>query len=272
MKKKGKISPILERDHISWMPFFQWLKFYPSLSERNDVLREAEILHKARFSYILPILGICNEPEFWGIVTEYMPNGSLNELLHRKNEYPDVPWPLRFRILHEIALGVNDLHNMNPPLLHHDLKTQNILLDNEFHVKMNAQECNCLVIWVFHRAKVVIYFFYDHASAVVSKHSSRSHRAQAPDAQAQQPWLTCPAALRHVGSSRTGAQTRVPRISRRTLNHCATREAHKYVLYANYTIVNRYSFSGRHKSYNNELYYIGILLISKFKDTIFSTL
>ncbi|XP_039732959.1 receptor-interacting serine/threonine-protein kinase 2 isoform X3 [Pteropus medius] len=104
-------------------------------SERNDVLREAEILHKARFSYILPILGICNEPEFLGIVTEYMPNGSLNELLHRKTEYPEVAWPLRFRILHEIALGVNYLHNMNPPLLHHDLKTQNILLDNEFHVK-----------------------------------------------------------------------------------------------------------------------------------------
>lgn len=53
------------------------------LSERDDVLREAEILHKARFSYILPILGICIEPEFLGIVTEYMPNGSLNELLHR---------------------------------------------------------------------------------------------------------------------------------------------------------------------------------------------
>ncbi|KAL4842416.1 hypothetical protein H8958_008768 [Nasalis larvatus] len=105
-------------------------------SERKDVLREAEILHKARFSYILPILGICNEPEFLGIVTEYMPNGSLNELLHRKTEYPDVAWPLRFRILHEIALGVNYLHNMTPPLLHHDLKTQNILLDNEFHVKI----------------------------------------------------------------------------------------------------------------------------------------
>lgn len=105
-------------------------------SERNDVLREAEILHKARFSYILPILGICNEPEFLGIVTEYMPNGSLNELLHKKTQYPDVAWPLRFRILHEIALGVNYLHNMTPPLLHHDLKTQNILLDSEFHVKI----------------------------------------------------------------------------------------------------------------------------------------
>ncbi|NXN61008.1 RIPK2 kinase, partial [Rynchops niger] len=105
-------------------------------SDRNHLLKEAEILHKARFSYILPILGICNEPEFLGIVTEYMTNGSLNQLLHGKDVYPDLPWCLRFRILYEIALGVNYLHNMNPPLLHHDLKTQNILLDDEFHVKI----------------------------------------------------------------------------------------------------------------------------------------
>ncbi|KFR01688.1 Receptor-interacting serine/threonine-protein kinase 2, partial [Nipponia nippon] len=105
-------------------------------SDRNHLLKEAEILHKARFSYILPILGICNEPEFLGIVTEYMTNGSLNQLLHGKDVYPDIPWCLRFRMLYEIALGVNYLHNMNPPLLHHDLKTQNILLDDEFHVKI----------------------------------------------------------------------------------------------------------------------------------------
>ncbi|XP_014726239.1 PREDICTED: receptor-interacting serine/threonine-protein kinase 2 isoform X2 [Sturnus vulgaris] len=105
-------------------------------SDRNHLLKEAEILHKARFTYILPILGICNEPEFLGIVTEYMTNGSLNQLLHGKDIYPDIPWCLRFRILYEIALGVNYLHNMNPPLLHHDLKTQNILLDDEFHVKI----------------------------------------------------------------------------------------------------------------------------------------
>ena len=42
--------------------------------------------------------------------------------------------------------------------------------------------------------------------------------AQAPDVQAQQPWLTGPAA-------RTGARTRVPCIGRWTLKHCATREA-----------------------------------------------
>lgn len=54
----------------------------------------------------------------------------------QKDIYPVLAWPLRLRILYEIALGVNFLHNMSPPLLHHDLKTQNILLDSEFHVKV----------------------------------------------------------------------------------------------------------------------------------------
>ena len=54
--------------------------------------------------------------------------------------------------------------------------------------------------------------------------------AQAPDAQAQQLWLTGPAAPRHVGSSQTRARTRVPCIGRQTLNHCATREAPRLFL------------------------------------------
>ena len=49
--------------------------------------------------------------------------------------------------------------------------------------------------------------------------------AQAPDAQAQQLWLTGLVTPWHVGSSQTRARTRVPCIGRRTLNHCATREA-----------------------------------------------
>ena len=50
-------------------------------------------------------------------------------------------------------------------------------------------------------------------------------RAQAPDAQAQQLWLTGRVAPWHVGSSQTRARTRIPCIGRRILNHCATREA-----------------------------------------------
>ena len=49
--------------------------------------------------------------------------------------------------------------------------------------------------------------------------------AQALGAQAQQLWLTGLVAPQHVGSSWTGARTRVPCIGRQILNHCATREA-----------------------------------------------
>ena len=54
--------------------------------------------------------------------------------------------------------------------------------------------------------------------------------AQAPDAQAQQLWLTGLAAPRHAGSSQTRARTRVPCIGRQTLNHCATSEALRKLL------------------------------------------
>ena len=65
-----------------------------------------------------------------------------------------------------------------------------------------------------------------HCCARASHHRGLSCcGAQAPDTQAQQLWLTGPAAPRHVGSSQTRARTRVPCISRQTLNHCATREA-----------------------------------------------
>ena len=67
-----------------------------------------------------------------------------------------------------------------------------------------------------------------HRSARASHHRGLSCcRAQAPDAQAQQLWLMGPVAPRHVGSSQTRARTPVPRIGRRILNHCATREAHR---------------------------------------------
>ena len=54
-------------------------------------------------------------------------------------------------------------------------------------------------------------------------------RAQAPDAQAQQLWLTGLVAPRHVESSQTRAQTHVPCIGRQILNHCATREAQQLI-------------------------------------------
>ncbi|XP_034071380.1 receptor-interacting serine/threonine-protein kinase 2 [Gymnodraco acuticeps] len=137
---RGGFGTVFKAQHSDWRTTvaIKCLKLDNPVEERhrNSLLKEAEVLHKARFNYIIQIFGICNEPEFFCIITEFMSNGSLDQLLHEKDTYPVLAWPLRLRILYEIALGVNFLHNMNPPLLHHDLKTQNILMDGEFHVKI----------------------------------------------------------------------------------------------------------------------------------------
>ena len=65
-----------------------------------------------------------------------------------------------------------------------------------------------------------------HRGARASHHRGLSCcGAQAPDAQAQQLWLTGLVAPRHVGSSQPRARTRVPCIGRQILNHCAIRES-----------------------------------------------
>ncbi|XP_008588085.1 PREDICTED: receptor-interacting serine/threonine-protein kinase 4-like [Galeopterus variegatus] len=109
--------------------------------ERIELLEEAKKMEMAKFRYILPVYGICREPV--GLVMEYMETGSLEKLLASE----PLPWDLRFRIIHETAVGMNFLHCMSPPLLHLDLKPANILLDAHYHVKISdfgLAKCNGL--------------------------------------------------------------------------------------------------------------------------------
>lgn len=69
-----------------------------------------------------------------GLVMEYMERGSLADLQLALNGPP--PWPLTFRIINQIALGMNFLHQLNPPLLHLDLKPSNVLLDDSLNAKV----------------------------------------------------------------------------------------------------------------------------------------
>lgn len=67
-----------------------------------------------------------------GIVTEFMERGSVESLLEALSGPP--PWPLAFRLAHEVALGMNFLHWKN--ILHHDLKPSNVLLNGDLHAKL----------------------------------------------------------------------------------------------------------------------------------------
>lgn len=87
---------------------------------------------KVKFNYIVPIYGLCCDAA--ALVMEYMSNGSLNNLLASHT----LMWPKKFQMIHEASMGMNFLHSMKPPLLHLNLKTTNILLDDHLHVKVSA--------------------------------------------------------------------------------------------------------------------------------------
>lgn len=95
---------------------------------------EASDLAKVNFKYIVSVYGLCSEAT--GVVMEYMSNGSLNNLLASHT----LMWPKKFQMIHETSMGMNFLHSMKPPLLHLNLKTSNILLDDHLHVKVSETQ------------------------------------------------------------------------------------------------------------------------------------
>ncbi|XP_054612017.1 receptor-interacting serine/threonine-protein kinase 4 [Dunckerocampus dactyliophorus] len=130
----GGFGQVYKVRHAQWKTWLA-IKCPPCLhvddKERSELLEEAKKMEAAKFRYILPVYGICEDPQ--GLVMEYMETGSLESLLATE----PLPWELRFRIIHETAVGMNFLHCMNPPLLHLDLKPANILLDAHYHVKIS---------------------------------------------------------------------------------------------------------------------------------------
>jgi serine/threonine protein kinase len=67
------------------------------------------------------------------IVTEYMPRGSLRDVLNNTDK---IDWDLTVKMATDAAIGMNYLHTFDPPIIHRDLKSHNLLVDDNFHVKV----------------------------------------------------------------------------------------------------------------------------------------
>ncbi|URE03541.1 Receptor protein kinase CLAVATA1 [Musa troglodytarum] len=97
---------------------------------------EIQTLGRIRHRHIVRLLGFCCNHETNLLVYEYMPNGSLGEVLHgKKGEH--LHWDTRYKIAVEAAKGLCYLHHdCSPLILHRDVKSNNILLDSnlEAHV------------------------------------------------------------------------------------------------------------------------------------------
>ncbi|XP_028202264.1 LRR receptor-like serine/threonine-protein kinase IOS1 isoform X5 [Glycine soja] len=105
---------------------------------------EVKLLMTVHHRNLTSLAGYCNEGTNKGLIYEYMANGNLNEHLseldsagkHSKTKF--LTWEDRLRIAVDAALGLEYLHNgCKPPIIHRDIKSTNILLNEHFHAKLS---------------------------------------------------------------------------------------------------------------------------------------
>ncbi|XWS10865.1 hypothetical protein CRYUN_Cryun38cG0034700 [Craigia yunnanensis] len=91
---------------------------------------ECDVLCNIRHRNLVKIISSCSNIEFKALVLEFMPNGSLEKWLYSHNHFLDVSQ--RMNIMIDIALALEYLHHGHtPPVVHCDLKPNNVLLDED---------------------------------------------------------------------------------------------------------------------------------------------
>ncbi|KAJ1279356.1 hypothetical protein BS78_04G149400 [Paspalum vaginatum] len=102
----------------------------------KEFLREVAIMRSLRHPNIVLLMGAVTQPPNLSIVTEYLSRGSLYRLLHRHGTKENLDERRRLSMAFDVAKGMNYLHKRNPPIVHRDLKSPNLLVDKKYTVKV----------------------------------------------------------------------------------------------------------------------------------------
>ncbi|GLJ43849.1 hypothetical protein SUGI_0913870 [Cryptomeria japonica] len=111
-------------------------------SDEENKMRQVEVETSGliRHANILKLLCCISseESDFKLLVYEFMPNGSLFDRLHGgSGRGMALQWPIRYQIALGAARGLCYMHHdCSPPILHRDVKSSNILLDEDFGAKI----------------------------------------------------------------------------------------------------------------------------------------
>jgi serine/threonine protein kinase len=112
-------------------------------SRTSEFVQELVVLCRVSHPNIVRLLGCCFHFEAPMLVYEFVPNGTLSDLLHgwpRRR----VTLPTRLRIAAETAEALAHLHSPPHPTLHGDVKPQNILLGIGWVAKVSDFGCSTI--------------------------------------------------------------------------------------------------------------------------------
>lgn len=99
---------------------------------------EVRVLSKIRHRNIVKLHGFCLYKQNMFLVYEYMKRGSLFCLLRNDNEAAQLGWNKRISIIEGIAHALSYMHHdCNPPIVHRDVTTSNVLLDMEMKASVS---------------------------------------------------------------------------------------------------------------------------------------
>ncbi|KAK8659395.1 hypothetical protein V6N13_029598 [Hibiscus sabdariffa] len=95
---------------------------------------EVEALSRAQHPNLVHLQGYCMHKSDRLLIYSFMENGSLDYWLHEKVDGPSsLDWETRLQIAQGAARGLAYLHqSCEPHILHRDIKSSNILLDEKF--------------------------------------------------------------------------------------------------------------------------------------------